>query len=111
EKNLFLFLKSFSALCLFHCRYLCHALEGHVPSRPKVHICMINGKKTRSRTIVYKTLHFLAHHGDVLKLLVNAIKNVKPIYEVKKMGIACKKRDDLHKLTQTNHIFLHYKWL
>ncbi len=34
-KNLFLFLKSFSVLCLFHCRYLCHALEGHVPSRPK----------------------------------------------------------------------------
>jgi hypothetical protein len=30
-KNLFFFLESFYALCLFHHRYLCHALEGHVP--------------------------------------------------------------------------------
>jgi small subunit ribosomal protein S7 len=45
---------------------------------------MINGKKTRSRAIVYKTFHCLTHHGDILKLLVNAIENVKPIYEVKK---------------------------
>jgi ribosomal protein S7 len=26
------------------------------------------------------------------------------------MGIAHKKRDDLHKLTQANHSFPHYKW-
>nr|AND50565.1 ribosomal protein S7 [Sphagnum aongstroemii] len=197
-KNLFLFSESFSALCLFHRRYSCHALPGHVPSRPRgrraastyncsdnlgyiwdlngkqkqlikklVHICMINGKKTRSRAIVYKTLHCLAHHGDILKLLVNAIENVKPICEVKKvrisgttqlvpsiiatnrqetlairwmleaaakrhmskksisldqclsdeildasqkMGIARKKRDDLHKLTQANRSFSHYRW-
>jgi small subunit ribosomal protein S7 len=44
-------------------------------------------KKTRSHAIVYKTLHCLAHHGDILKLLVNAIKNVKPICEVKKVRI------------------------
>jgi hypothetical protein len=35
---------------------------------------MINGKKTSSRAIVYKTLHCLAHHDDILKLLVNAIE-------------------------------------
>ncbi len=40
-----------------------------------VHICMINGKKTKSHTIVYKTFHCLAHHGNILKLLVNTIKN------------------------------------
>jgi small subunit ribosomal protein S7 len=48
---------------------------------------MINGKKTRSRAIVYITIHYLAHHGDILKLLVNAIENVKPICEVKKVRI------------------------
>jgi ribosomal protein S7 len=48
---------------------------------------MINGKKTRSCAIVYKTLHCLAHHGNILKLLVNAIKNVKPFCEVKKVRI------------------------
>ncbi len=48
---------------------------------------MINGKKTRSCVIFYKTLHCLAHHGNILKLLVNAIENVKPICEVKKVRI------------------------
>jgi small subunit ribosomal protein S7 len=49
---------------------------------------MINGLKTKSHAIVYKTFHYLAHHGNILKLLVNAIKNVKPIYEVKKVRIS-----------------------
>jgi small subunit ribosomal protein S7 len=48
---------------------------------------MINGKKTRSRAIDYKTLHCQAHHGDILKLLVNTIETVKPICEVKKVRI------------------------
>nr|YP_010881115.1 ribosomal protein S7 [Pallavicinia lyellii]WIA66617.1 ribosomal protein S7 [Pallavicinia lyellii] len=188
--------ESFCALCLFHRRYLCYAPpEG--PSRPRgrrastyncsdnlgytrglngkqkqlikklVHICMIDGKKTRSRAIVYKTLYRLAPHGDVIKLLVNATENVKPICEVKKvrisgitrlvpstiatnrqetlairwmlesaakrrmgkksisldqclyaeileasqrMGIARKKRDDLHKLAEANRSFSHYRW-
>jgi ribosomal protein S7 len=48
---------------------------------------MINGKKTRSHTIVYKPFHCLAHHGNMLKVLVNTIKNVTPICEVKKVRI------------------------
>jgi hypothetical protein len=100
EKNLFLFLESFFALCLFHRRYLCHAMEGHVPSRPRgrratstyncsdnlgyiwdlngkqkqlikklVHICTINGKKTRSRVVEYftKDLVFLIFITIVFK--------------------------------------------
>jgi small subunit ribosomal protein S7 len=193
-KNFFFFSESFFARRLLHCRYLCYA---HMPSRPKgreastynssdnlgyirglhgkqkelikklVHICMIDGKKTRSRAIVYKTFHCLAQHGDILRLLVNAIENVKPVCEVKKvrisgttqlvpsiittnrqetlairwmleaaakrrinkksmsldqcladeildasrkMGIARKKRDDLHKLAQANRSFSHYRW-
>jgi small subunit ribosomal protein S7 len=62
--------------------------------------------------------------------LVNAIENVKPVCEVKKvrmnldqclvdeildasqkMGIVRKKKNDLHKLAQANHNFLHYRWL
>jgi hypothetical protein len=34
SENIF-FSESFYALCLFHYRYVCHALEGHVPSRLK----------------------------------------------------------------------------
>nr|QIA60648.1 ribosomal protein S7 [Metacalypogeia alternifolia] len=189
--------ESVYALCLSHRRYLCYAPGGLLPSRPRgrgastyncsdnlgyirglngkqrqlikklVHICMIDGKKTRSRAIVYKTFHRLAPHGDVIKLLVNAIENVKPICGVKKvrisgitrlvpsitattrqetlairwmlesaakrrmgkksisldqclyaeileasqkMGIARKKRDDLHKLAEANRSFSHYRW-
>ncbi len=43
---------------------------------------MINDLKTRSCAIVYKKFHCLAHHGDILKFLVSAIENVKPICEV-----------------------------
>jgi small subunit ribosomal protein S7 len=33
------------------------------------------------------------------------------IFDVsQKMGIARKKRDDLHKLTQANRSFSHYRW-
>nr|YP_004927658.1 ribosomal protein S7 [Treubia lacunosa]AEH99705.1 ribosomal protein S7 [Treubia lacunosa]QIA60234.1 ribosomal protein S7 [Treubia lacunosa] len=189
--------ESFYALCLSHRRYFCYAPEGLLTSIPRgrrastyncsdnlgyirglngkqkqlikklVHICMINGKKMRSRAIVYKTFHRLAPHGDVIKLLVNAIENVKPICEVKKvrisgttrlvpsimatnrqetlairwmlesaakrrmgkksisldqclyveileasqkMGLARKKRDDLHKLAEANRSFSHYRW-
>nr|QIA59944.1 ribosomal protein S7 [Fossombronia cristula] len=189
--------ESFYALCLSHRRYLCYAPEGLLPARPRgrrastyncsnslgyirglngkqkqlikklVHICMIDGKKTRSRAIVHKTFHRLAPHGDVIKLLVNATENVKPICGVKKvrisgitrlvpsiiatnrqetlairwmlesaakrrmgkksisldqclyaeileasqkMGIARKKRDDLHKLAEANRSFSHYRW-
>jgi small subunit ribosomal protein S7 len=52
-----------------------------------VHICSINGLKKLFCAIVYKTLHCLAHHGNILKLLVNAIENVKPICEIKKVKI------------------------
>ncbi len=40
--------------------------------------------KKRSCAIVYNFFHCLAHHDDILKLLVNAIENVKPICEIKK---------------------------
>jgi len=53
-KNLFLS-KSFSTLCLFHRRYLCHALEGHVPSRPR-------GRRTAS---TYNCLDNLGYIWDL----------------------------------------------
>nr|WIA66904.1 ribosomal protein S7 [Pellia epiphylla] len=150
--------------CSWATSYIRH-LNGKQLIKKLVHICMIDGKKTRSRAIVYKTFHRLAPHGDVIKLSVNAIENVKPIREVKKvrisgttrlvpsiiatnrqetlairwmlesakrrmgrkisldqclyaeileasqkMGIARKKRDDLHKLAEANRSFSHYRW-
>ncbi|VAH42144.1 hypothetical protein VPH35_026919 [Triticum aestivum] len=50
---------------------------------------MIDGKRTRARAIVYKTFHRLARtECDVIKLMVDAVDNIKPICEVVKVGVA-----------------------
>ncbi|KAI4994048.1 hypothetical protein ZWY2020_008578 [Hordeum vulgare] len=50
---------------------------------------MIDGKRTRVRAIVYKTFHRLARtERDVIKLMVDAVDNIKPICEVVKVGVA-----------------------
>ncbi|KAL5572074.1 hypothetical protein UlMin_021671 [Ulmus minor] len=47
------------------------------------------GKRTRVRAIVYQTFHRLAQtKRDVIKLMVDDVKNVKPICEVEKVGVA-----------------------
>ncbi|CAK9190251.1 unnamed protein product [Sphagnum troendelagicum] len=108
-KNLFLFSESFSTLCLFHHRYLCHTLEGHVPSRPR-------GRKAAS---TYNCLDNLGYIWDLNAAKQHMSKKSisldqclsDDIFDVsQKMGIARKKRDDLHKLTQANRSFSHYRW-
>ncbi|GJN12663.1 hypothetical protein PR202_ga30959 [Eleusine coracana subsp. coracana] len=50
---------------------------------------MIDGKRTRVRAIVYKTFHRLARtERDVIKLMVDAVDNIKPICDVVKVGVA-----------------------
>ncbi|THG21786.1 hypothetical protein TEA_023183 [Camellia sinensis var. sinensis] len=47
------------------------------------------GKRTRVRAIVYQTFHRPARtERDVIKLMVDALENIKPICEVEKVGIA-----------------------
>lgn len=53
-----------------------------------VHLCMIDGKKTKSHLILKKTLYQLADYGDGICYLMKAIENVNPILEVKKVRIA-----------------------
>ena len=54
-----------------------------------VNFRMIDGKRTRVRAIVYKTFHRLARtERDVIKLMVDAVDNIKPICEVVKVGVA-----------------------
>jgi small subunit ribosomal protein S7 len=54
-----------------------------------VNFRMIDGKITRVRAIVYKTFHRLARTDrDVIKLMVDAVDNIKPICEVVKVGVA-----------------------
>jgi small subunit ribosomal protein S7 len=50
---------------------------------------MKEGKRTRVRPIVYKTFHRPARtERDVIKLMVDAIENIKPICEVEKVRVA-----------------------
>nr|WKK50045.1 ribosomal protein S7 [Melastoma dodecandrum] len=43
----------------------------------------------RVRAIVYQTFHRLARtEGDVIKLMVDTVENIKPICEVEKVGVA-----------------------
>jgi small subunit ribosomal protein S7 len=54
-----------------------------------VNFRMIDGKITRVRAIVYKTFHRLARTDrDVIKLMVDAVDNIKPICEVVKVVVA-----------------------
>nr|QKO27200.1 ribosomal protein S7 [Burmannia capitata] len=54
-----------------------------------INLNMKDGKKTRIRTLVYKTFHRPARtERDVIKLMVDAVDNIKPICEVVKVGIA-----------------------
>lgn len=54
-----------------------------------VNFRMIDGKRTRVRAIVYKTFYRLARtERDVIKLMVDAVDNIKPICEVVKVGVA-----------------------
>eukprot|EP00268_Persea_americana_P056140 TRINITY_DN6588_c0_g2_i3.p1 TRINITY_DN6588_c0_g2~~TRINITY_DN6588_c0_g2_i3.p1 ORF type:complete len:117 (-),score=5.54 TRINITY_DN6588_c0_g2_i3:2242-2592(-) len=53
--------------------------------RKLVNFRMIDGKRTRVRAIVYQTFHRPARtERDVIKLMVDAVENIKPICEVEK---------------------------
>ena len=50
---------------------------------------MIDGQRRKVRARIYQTFHRLARtEGDVIKLLVEAIDNLRPICEVVKVGVA-----------------------
>ncbi|KAK4487644.1 hypothetical protein RD792_005703 [Penstemon davidsonii] len=50
---------------------------------------MKEGKRTRVRAIVYQTFHRPAQtERDVIKIMVDAVENIKPICEVEKVGVA-----------------------
>ena len=54
-----------------------------------VNFRMKEGKRTRVRAILYKTFHRPARtERDVIKLMVDAVDNIKPICEVEKVRIA-----------------------
>nr|QYA18087.1 ribosomal protein S7 [Apium leptophyllum] len=54
-----------------------------------VNFRMKEGKKTRVRAIVYQTFHRPARtERDVIKLMVDALENIKPVCEVERVGRA-----------------------
>ncbi|MCL7025471.1 hypothetical protein MKW94_022194 [Papaver nudicaule] len=54
-----------------------------------VNFRMKEGQRTKSRATLYESFHRLARtERDAMKLLVDAVENIKPICEVKKVGVA-----------------------
>nr|WRW54051.1 ribosomal protein S7 [Mesembryanthemum crystallinum] len=54
-----------------------------------VHFRMKAGQRSKVRAIVYQTFHRLARtQGDVIKLMVDAVENIKPICKVEKVRVA-----------------------
>ena len=71
--------------------YIRGGLDGEQKQLIKklVNFRMIDGKRTRVRAIVYQTFHRPARtERDVIKLMVDAVENIKPICEVEKVGVA-----------------------
>nr|QKO27215.1 ribosomal protein S7 [Thismia rodwayi] len=63
-------------------------LNGEQKQLIKKLVRMKNGKRTRVRAIVYQTLNRPARtERDVIKQLVDAVKNIKPLCEVVKVGV------------------------
>ena len=133
-----------------------------------INFCMLNGKKSKSNKIILNTLYQLSKkHKNVLGIFLQAVENVKPVLEVRKIrisgttqlvpsiilqkrqyslalrwiveaakkrrntkknmsldqcllaelmdayhniGTVRKKKDDLHKLAESNRGFAHYRW-
>ena len=133
-----------------------------------INLCMLNGKKSKSNKIILNTLYQLSKkHKDVLDIFLQAVENIKPVLEVRKIrisgttqlvpsiilqkrqyslalrwiveaakkrrntkknmsldqcllaelidayhniGTVRKKKDDLHKLAESNRGFAHYRW-
>ncbi|MCL7050646.1 hypothetical protein MKW94_015365 [Papaver nudicaule] len=54
-----------------------------------VNFRMKDGQRTKSRATLYESFRRLARtERDAMKLLVDAVENIKPICEVKKVGVA-----------------------
>jgi small subunit ribosomal protein S7 len=71
--------------------YIRGGLDGEQKQLIKklVNFRMKDGKRTRVRASVYQTFHRLARtERDVIKLMVDAVENIKPICEVEKVGVA-----------------------
>lgn len=71
--------------------YIRGGLDGEQKQLIKklVNFRMKDGKRTRVRASVYQTFHRPARtERDVIKLMVDAVENIKPICEVEKVGVA-----------------------
>ena len=93
---------------------------------------MFDGKKSTAEKIVYGALDFIKEKtkSDPLALFHEALNNVKPQIEVRSRseksmidrlgaelidassnkGNSVKKREDTHKMAESNKAFAHYRW-
>jgi len=85
---------------------------------------MYDGKRSTAEKILYDALDKikLKNNEDPLKIFNSAISNVKPNLECRSRrvgeildasqnkGSAIKKREDTHKMAESNKAFAHFRW-
>ena len=75
---------------------------------------MLDGKKGVAQKVVYSAFDIVKEQTgkDPLEVFTAAMENIMPSLEVKarRVGGAVKKREDVHKMAQSNQAFAHYRW-
>jgi small subunit ribosomal protein S7 len=75
---------------------------------------LLDGKKSVAEHIVYGALEGVREktQGDPVVVLKRALDNVRPSLEVRsrRVGAAVKRREDMHKMAESNKAFAHYRW-
>jgi small subunit ribosomal protein S7 len=89
---------------------------------------LLDGKKSTAEAIVYGALEGVREKtaGDPVVVLKRALENVRPALEVRSrrverlmneildasngLGAAVKRREDIHKMAESNKAFAHYRW-
>ena len=75
---------------------------------------MLDGKKGVAQKVVYGAFDIIKDKTgkEPMEVYTQALENIMPSLEVKarRVGGAVKKREDTHKMAESNKAFAHYRW-
>ena len=79
-----------------------------------VNSIMLDGKKGVAQKVVYGAFDIIKDktEKDPLEVFTQAMENIMPSLEVKarRVGGSVKKREDTHKMAESNKAFAHFRW-
>ena len=87
---------------------------GSVEITKFINVIMLDGKKAVAERIVYGALAQIEEKTgkNALEVFTTALNNVRPLVEVKsrRVGGAMKKRDEVHRMSEANKAFSHFRF-